>query len=80
MNIKLHSTFKGIEGLSKGKEFIIIEVGSEAVTYKSVETGRTYTEPRKHFEKYLQRVNKYWSETNKSYKVKKSNLKSQDKY
>lgn len=75
MKIKVGTKFKAIEGLSKGKEFTVISVGSDEVTYRSEETGTVYTEPRKHFEKYLQRVNKHWSETNKAYKAKKGKLK-----
>lgn len=79
MKIKLYSTFRAIDGIGKGKEFIIININDSEVTYKSVETGRIYTEPRKFFEKYLKRVNKYWSETNKSYKRSKQILKESEK-
>ena len=79
MKIKLYSTFRAIDGIGKGKEFIIININDSEVTYKSVETGRIYIEPRKLFEKYLQRVNKYWSEKNKSYKRNKQILKESEK-
>ena len=36
-----------------------------------------YNEPRKHFEKYLQRVNKHWTETKKNYKHRKQQLKNE---
>lgn len=73
MKIKVGTKFKSIEGLSKGKIFTITDSNSETVTYRSEETGEIYTAPRKHFEKYLQRVNKHWNETNKSYKRRKLN-------
>lgn len=75
MKLKLYSTFKAIDGISKGKEFIITEINNINVTYKSVETGRLYMEPRKHFEKFLKRVNRFWSETNKSYKNKRQKIR-----
>lgn len=74
MKIKVGTKFKAIEGLSKGKEFTVISVDSNNVIYRSEDTGNVYTEPRKHFEKYLQRVNKHWSETTKNYKHKKQNM------
>lgn len=77
MKIKVGTKFKSIEGLSKGKIFTVTDSNSETVTYRSEETGETYTAPRKHFEKYLERVNKHWSETNKTYKKKKQDLKNQ---
>ncbi len=48
-----------------------------AVVYKSEDSSATYTTERKHFEKYIERVNIYWSETNKSYKNKKEKLKNE---
>ena len=78
MKIKLHTIFKAIEGPGKGNEFIITDVNAVAVTYRSVKSGEYYTAPRSHFEKYLERVNKYWSDTNKAYKNKKRNLQNSD--
>ena len=75
MKIKVGT--KAIEGLSKGKEFTVVSVDSISVTYRSEETGVLYNEPRKHFEKYLQRVNKHWTETNKSYKHRREQLKNE---
>lgn len=75
MKIKLGTKFKAIEGLSKGKLFTIIEVNSDIVSYRSEETGQIYSTPRKHFEKFFQRVNTYWQQKNKNYKFKKNELK-----
>ena len=77
MHIKIGLKFKAIEGLSKGKVFTVTSSDGKDVTYRSEETGEVYTAERKHFEKYLERVNKHWSETNKSYKYKKQNLKGE---
>ena len=77
MKIKVGTKFKAIEGLSKGKIFTVTDSNSETVTYRSEETGEIYTAPRKHFEKYLERVNKHWSETNKNYKKRKVELKNE---
>lgn len=77
MKIKVGTKFKSIEGLSKGKIFTVTASNSETVTYRSEETGEIYTAPRKHFEKYLERVNKHWFETNKAYKYKKQNIKGE---
>ena len=77
MKIKVGTKFKSIEGLSKGKIFTVTDSNSETVTYRSEETGEIYTAPRKHFEKYLERVNKHWNETNKSYKHKKNQMKGE---
>ena len=78
MKIKVGLKFKSIEGPSKGKLFTVISVTQNTVTYRSEETGVSYEVDRKHFEKYIERVNKYWSETNKSYKHKKQDLKYKD--
>ena len=77
MKIKVGTKFKAIEGLSKGKEFTVVSVDSISVTYRSEETGVLYNEPRKHFEKYLQRVNKHWTEIKKNYKYRKQQLKNE---
>jgi len=69
--------WKAIDGLSRGKFFKITELTPDTVVYKSEETGTAYFAERKHFEKYLERVNKYWSETNKSYKNRKEKLKNE---
>ena len=76
MKIKVGTKFKSIEGLSKGKTFTITYVNEDIVNIRSELTGEVYTTPRKHFEKYIERVNKYWSETNKTYKKKKQDLKN----
>ena len=75
MKIKKGYTWKSIEGPAKGKDFIIIEVKQDVVLYRSQETGIIYEKPRKEFEKYIQRVNKHWHDTNKAYKQKKQKLK-----
>ena len=80
MKLKIGYKWKSIDGISKGKFFKITELTAKTVVYKSEESGITYTAERKHFEKYIERVNKYWSETNKSYKNKKSELKTDKKY
>ena len=77
MKIKVGTKFKAIEGLSKGKIFTVTASNSETVTYRSEETGELYTADRKHFEKFLQRVNKHWSDTNKAYKHKKQDLRGE---
>ena len=75
MKIKKGYTWNSIEGPAKGKEFTVVEINSTTVFYRSEETGIIYQKPRKEFEKYIQRVNKYWSDTNKSYKRDKERLK-----
>ena len=74
MNIKKGMRFKAIEGISKGKTFTVLSADNKQVTYRSEFTNITYTADRKHFEKYIQRVNKYWSDTTKDYKRKKQDL------
>lgn len=75
MKIKVGLKWKSIEGLQKGKYFTVTAISQNEITYKCDETGNTYTADRKHFEKYIQRVNSHWNETNKAYKYKKSNMK-----
>lgn len=77
MKIKKGYTWKSIEGPAKGKEFTIVEINASTVFYRSEETGIIYEKPRKEFEKYIQRVNKHWSDTNKSYKRNKQKLREQ---
>ena len=77
MKIKVGLKFKSIEGLSKGKSFTVIVSNDKEVKYRSDDTGIVYSTNIKHFEKYLERVNKYWNETNKSYKHKKQNMKGE---
>lgn len=78
MKLKNGYKWKSIEGISKGKFFKITELTANSVVYKSEDSGATYTTERKHFEKYIERVNKFWSETNKSYKSKKEKLKNNE--
>ena len=78
MKLKLGYRWKSIEGISKGKLFKITGITSDAVTYKSEETGKVYQADRKFFKKYIERVNKYWSETNKAYKSKKERVKKEN--
>ncbi|MBR6162830.1 hypothetical protein IKQ26_02925 [bacterium] len=75
--MKVGFKWKSIEGLSRGKLFKITEITSEKVFYKSEETGKIYCADRKFFEKYIERVNKFWSEKNKTYKNKKEKLKNE---
>ena len=75
MKLKLGYKWRSIDTISKGKIFKITEITKDYVIYKSEDTGRIYEYDRKHFEKYIERVNKFWSETNKSYKNKKEQLK-----
>lgn len=77
MKIKVGLKFKAIEGLSKGKLFTVTQTGSKEIVYRCEESGRLYTVDRKHFEKYLERVNKHWSQTNKAYKYKKGKMKGE---
>lgn len=78
MKIKVGLKWKSIDGLQKGKYFTVTAVSPKEITYKCDETGNIYTAERKHFERYIQRVNKYWNETNKTYKYKKANMKLQE--
>ena len=75
MKIKVGLKFKAIEGLSKYKTFTVTQVNDKTVTYRSEETKILYTAERKHFEKFIQKVNKFWSDTNKAYKRNKQELK-----
>ena len=75
MKLKIGYKWKSTGGISKGKIFKVVKISPNNVIYKSEETGTIYTTDRKHFEKYIQRVNKYWTDTNKSYKQKKEKLK-----
>lgn len=77
MKLKIGYKWKSIDGISKGKFFKITELTTSSVVYKSEDSGATYTTERKHFEKYIERVNKFWSEINKSYKNKKEKLKNE---
>lgn len=77
MKLKIGYKWKSIDGISKGKFFKITELTSNSVVYKSEDSGATYSTERKLFEKYIERVNTYWSETNKSYKNKKEKLKNE---
>ena len=77
VKLKIGYKWKSIEGTSKGKFFSITKLDTNLVTYKFVETGRIYTAERKYFERYIERVNKYWAETNKAYKNKKEKLKNE---
>ena len=77
MKIKKGYTWKSIEGPAKGKEFTVVDINVTTVFYRSEETGIIYEKPRKEFEKYIQRVNKHWSDTNKSYKRNKQKLREQ---
>lgn len=74
MKIKKGYKWKSIEGPAKGKEFTVIEVNQNDICYRSEESNRVYTMDRKEFDKYIQRVNKYWNDKNKTYKFKKKNL------
>lgn len=75
MKIKKGYKWKSIEGPCKGNEFVITEVEQDEVIYRNNETGSSFTSPRKHFEKYIERVGKHWNETKKSYKRNKEKLK-----
>ena len=77
MKLKKGYIWKSIEGPSKGKEFTIVDITKSSIQYKSIETGQFYTEDRKNFEKRMERVNEYWSKSNKEYKRKKEELKGE---
>lgn len=77
MKLKKGYTWKSIEGPSKGKEFTIVYLDRSVVEYKSEETGQFYTEPRKNFEKRMERVAEYWSNSTKDYKRKREQLKGE---
>lgn len=77
MKIKKGLRWKSIEGVSKGKEFVVVDVDKDSVQYKSEETGQFYTEDRKNFEKRMERVTEYWNSSNKTYKRNKEKLKGE---
>jgi len=79
MKLKTGYKWKSIDGISRGKSFKITGITPDSVTYKSDESRITYSADRIFFEKYIKRVNKYWSETNKSYKNKKEKLRKHEK-
>ena len=74
MHISKGLKFRAIEGISKGKLFTVVSADNKSVVYKSNTTDTLYTADRKHFEKYIQRVNKFWHDTTKSYKKRKGEL------
>lgn len=76
MKLSIGMKWKSIEGISKGTSFTLISLTSEDVVYKSDKTGTEYSCPRKHFEKYIQRVRAYWHDTSKAYKRKKISLRA----
>ena len=78
MKLKKGLRWKSIEGISKGKEFVIIDVDRDSVQYKSEETGTFYTEDRKNFEKRMERVSEFWSSSNRKYKLNKEKLRKED--
>lgn len=76
MKLSIGMKWKSIEGVFKGTSFTLISVTSEYARYKSDKTGIEYSCPRKHFEKYIQRVRAYWHDTNKAYKRKRESLRA----
>lgn len=70
MKLKIGYRWKDING----KYFSIKNITQNEITYESKETKNLYVADRKHFEKYIQRVYKFWSDKNKSYKNKKKDL------
>ena len=74
MHIKVGMKFKAIDGIGKGREFTVLSADSQTVAYRSVDSGTIYSANRKHFEKYIQRVNKHWHDTTEAYKRKKQEL------
>ena len=78
MKLRQGYSWKHHEGLSKGKEFTIVYLDRNEIQYKSKETGKFYSKPRKQFEKYIEEVNNYWSQSNKDYKKKKEQLKGNE--
>ena len=77
MKIKKGLKWKAIEGLCKGKEFTVIKVTQDTVTYRSETRGSIYDMPKNDFEKYLNRVQKYWKNSNLEYKIKKEKLRKE---
>lgn len=77
MKIKKGYKWKSIEGMSKGEWFIVTGVYMDKFECRKLHgnTSMTYTYPREYFEQYIQRVNSYWREKNKSYKNKKQKLR-----
>ena len=74
MHISTGYKFKAIDGISKGKLFTVISAYNKQVAYKSMESGTVYNTDRKHFEKFIKRVNKHWADTTKAYKKRKQEL------
>lgn len=79
MKLKTGYKWKSIDGISRSKSFKITGITPDSVVYKSEESGIIYSADRNFFEKYIKRVNKYWSETNKSYKNKKEKLRKNER-
>lgn len=77
MKIHVGTKFRACEGIAKGQYFTVISVSEHDVIYRSDKTGMQFTHERKSFEKFLERTNKYWSDTNKHYKRKKQDLKGE---
>ena len=69
--------WKAIDGIHKGQWFVITAVGSDYIECKRKGSDRVYQYPRQFFDEYIERVNKYWSERNISYKSKKERLKNE---
>ena len=78
MKIKVGLKWKSIEGVFKGTTFKVIhisQIGTQKyVRYKSMKTGIEYSCTMEHFESYMDRVNKYWSDKSKKYKAKKKEI------
>lgn len=71
MKIKVGFKWKDITG----KEYTVREITQNEIVYESKEIKRLYTNERKHFEKYIKRISKFWNDKNKTYKNKKEKLK-----
>ena len=51
MKLKIGYKWKSIDGISRGKYFKVTDIPPNTITYKSEDSGATYTTERKHFEK-----------------------------
>ena len=60
---------------TNGHEFVIRELTSDTVYYESKTTKAIYQNDRKHFEKYMKLVSKFWNNKTKDYKKDKENLR-----
>lgn len=71
MKIKVGFKWKNYDG----KEYTIREITADDVFYENKATKKIYSNDRKHFEKYMKLVSKFWNNKTKDYKKDKENLR-----